>query len=444
MYKYQKDIEVIGRYDVVVCGGGPAGYCAAVQAARNGARTALVERSGALGGTATTGGNPQIALFYAHGRQIISGIGWETMKRLEEEGYAKIPDFSTTKDHSVLGVDVNPFMLAKVMDDICIEAGVKLHFFHTVCDVAKSEQADENERAQITGIVVNNKQGLKVIEGKTFIDCTGDGDLAAFAGAEYERGEIGADGKTHLQPGTLRFFLSDFNIEDIDPAQVSDSFITAKEKGEILEDDFWPKAASPMIIFRNNGNNINHISFDSSDAQSRTMAEIEGRRSVARLLKWARTDVNGAEEINVLYCAPEVAARESRRIVCDHKITADEYVSAIEYPDGVCNSFYPIDLHKAGHDSLDNVFLEKGRVPSIPLSAMTVKGFDNLLVAGRCAYGDRLAHSAFRVKASCMAMGQAAGAVAFIASDRDQGIRQTDIREVKELLKKDGAIVPVM
>ena len=439
---FTRDLEILGSFDVVVCGGGPAGFCAAIQAARGGAKTALVEKSGSLGGTATTGGNPQVALFYAHGRQIISGIGWEAMQRLKKLGYAKIPDFSATEDHSVLGVDVDPFMMAKLMDDMCIEAGVKLFLFHNVCDAIK--QTSDSEGDKLAGVVVNTKQGLKVIEGKVFVDCTGDGDLSALSGADFELGEKNELGEIELQPGTLRFFLSGFELDEIDPQQARESFETAMENNEVVRDDFWPKGASPYIIFKHNGNNINHITFNSADSESRTSAEIEGRKSVARILAWAKKYVKGAENTKVVYCAPEVASRESRRIMCDHKITADEYISARSYHDGICYSFYPIDLHKAGHESLDNVFLEKGRVPSIPLSAMTVKGFGNLLVAGRCAYGDRLAHSAFRVKASCMAMGQAAGAAAFIASDRNQGIRQTDIKEIKEFLRKNGAIVPGM
>ena len=127
-YLYQKQLENIGDYDVVVCGGGPAGYCAAVQAARLGARTALVEQYGALGGVITSGGNPEIGLFYAHGRQIISGIGWETVTRLAADGFARIPDFSPGIHHSLMNVSVDPVMFGCLADELCREAGVDNKF----------------------------------------------------------------------------------------------------------------------------------------------------------------------------------------------------------------------------------------------------------------------------------------------------------------------------
>ncbi|HHV94953.1 MAG TPA: FAD-dependent oxidoreductase, partial [Clostridiaceae bacterium] len=124
-------------------------------------------------------------------------------------------------------------------------------------------------------------------------------------------------------------------------------------------------------------------------------------------------------------------------------ITVDEYISAYEYPDSICNSFYPIDLHRDGMEKIYQIFLEEGKVPKIPLSALIVKGFDNLYVAGRCASGDRLAQSAFRVKASCMAMGQAAGAAAAVAvKENNASSRGCCLDHIKEILRKDGAIVP--
>lgn len=134
--------------------------------------------------------------------------------------------------------------------------------------------------------------------------------------------------------------------------------------------------------------------------------------------------------------SPETAIRETRRIVCDHVITCEEYVSAYAYEDSVCHSFYPIDLHRQGMDGIYQIF-EDGQVPKITLSALTVRGFDNLYVAGRCASGDRLANSAYRVKASCMAMGQA------VAVTENDGLsRGCDLGYIKALLKKHGAIVP--
>lgn len=431
-YLYQKQLENIGDYDVVVCGGGPAGYCAAVQAARLGARTALVEQYGALGGVITSGGNPEIGLFYAHGRQIISGIGWETVTRLAADGFARIPDFSPGIHHSLMNVSVDPVMFGCLADELCREAGVDLYFHHFLADAVVSEDG-----GAVTAIVVATKSGLKRICGKQFVDATGDGDLSAHAGAAYE---LGDPENNDLQPGTLRFYLTGYDLADIDQKQVEAAFAQALRTGELQRHDFWPVDGSPYEIFRARGNNINHIALNGADSRSRSDAEVEGRRSIARVLRWARRYVRGAERVTVTACAPEVAARESRRICCDHRITVQEYVRAAAYPDAVCYSYYPIDLHKAGAESLHNVFLENGVVPTIPLGAMLVKGKENLLAVGRCACGDRLANSAYRVKASCMAMGQAAGAAAALAQEKP--LRSIDPERLRTCLEEAHAIVP--
>lgn len=431
-FLYQKHLENIGDYDVIVCGGGPAGYCAAVQAARLGAKTALIEQYGVLGGVITSGGNPEIGLFYAHGRQIISGIGWETVTRLAAEGFAKIPDFSPGIHHSLMNVSVDPVMFGCLADEICWEAGVELYFHHFLADAVVSDDG-----RKVKAIVVATKDGLKQISGKQFIDATGDGDLSVYTGAEYE---LGNPGNNELQPGTLRFYLTGYELAKIDQKQVEETFDQALQSGELLRHDFWSVDGSPYEIFRSHGNNINHIVLNGADSKSRSDAELEGRKSVARILKWAKRYVKGAEQIAITACAPEVAVRESRRICCDHYITAQEYISGEKYPDSVCYSYYPIDLHKVGDKSLHNIFLENGVVPTIPLGAMLVKGKENLLAVGRCIYGDRLANSAYRVKASCMAMGQAAGAAAAIA--REENLRVIDLEQLKDTLEKEHAIVP--
>ncbi len=428
--RYEKDVPVLGDFDVVVCGAGVAGFCAAVQAARAGAKTALVERYGMPGGVLTVGGNNEIGLFYRGSRPIIAGIGWELVKRLEADGWAAIPPFSEEYDHSQQNVVVNGPMAAAAMDAMCQEAGVTLLYHHTLCDALTRD-------ARVTEILVAAKGGLQAIRGGRFIDATGDGDLAALAGAAFQLGE---GEPPVLQPGTLRFYWKDFHLEDIDRRQVEESFRQGLESGEIRRADYWSLEGSPYTIFHADGNNINHISLNGADSLSRSQAEVEGRRSVARLAAWARKRVKGAQRIQPVACGGEVAVRESRRIMGDHVITAAEYVGAAAYPDGVCYSYYPVDLHADGEQTLHNIAVTKDRVPQIPLSAMLVKGMDNLLAAGRCASGDRLAQSAFRVKASCMAMGQAAGAAAALAAGRE--LREVPVEEIRSLLRAQGAIVP--
>ena len=429
---YSRELPVSGGYDVVVCGAGVAGFTAAVQAARLGAKTALVEKYGMPGGVMTVGGNNEIGLFYRGSRQIISGIGWKLVTRLAEKGWAKIPEFDEKYDHSQQNVIVNAPMAAAEMDEMCLEAGVELLYHHTLCDVM-------TENGRITAAVTAAKEGMKAITGRYFIDATGDADLTFFAGFGTMLGDDG--GKT-LQPGTLRFYWSGCDMGKISREQVEKSFAKGLESGEIVRSDYWSLGGSPYTVFAANGNNINHLDINGADSVSRSGAETEGRRSVARLAQWARKRVIGAENASPEICAPEVAVRESRRAVGEHIITAEEYVSGKEYDDGLCFSYYPVDLHTSGDSTLYNIAVKKDTVPQIPYSALIVKDAENLLAVGKCASGDRLAHSAFRVKASCMAMGQAAGCAAALASLKNTGLRGISADSIRSELKNQGAIVP--
>ncbi|MCM0647600.1 FAD-dependent oxidoreductase [Clostridium swellfunianum] len=431
---YTKRLKVIDEYDIIVCGGGPAGFSAAVQAGRLGLKVALVEQYGALGGAITTGGNTEVALFFAGDKQIISGVGWELMKRLEKEGFAKIPDFKFGVPHWELGVKVNGPMAAYMMDEMCAEANVKVFLLQQIIDVIVSK---EEGFKKVKGIILASKNGPEALKGKMIIDCTGDGDVCAMGGAEYE---LGDPFTKEVQPGTLRFYPTGYDLKDIKEVQVEEAFSYARQKGELTREDYW--SGNSMVIFSHYGNNINHIEVNGVDNESKACAEVEGRKSVNRIIKWARKYVNGAENIEPVACGNEVCIRETRRIIGDKYITVEDYLKAKLFNDAVCYTYYPVDLHTKGENTLENIFLDKGKVPVIPLGALIPKGFSNVMVAGRCISGDRLANSAYRIKASCMAMGQAAAAAAVLSIKSNVQVRDIDIMKLRKILKEEGAIVP--
>lgn len=432
---YQKELPILGQYDVVVGGGGVAGFCAAMQAARAGARTALVEQYGMLGGIMTGGGNPEIGLFYRGNRPVIAGIGWELVQRLAKAGWASIPEFSAEYAHSQQNVRVNGPMAAAYMDAMCEEAGVHLLLHHTLSDAL-------TEDGRVRGVVLTTKSGLQILKGTIFIDATGDGDLAALSGADFQLGEDTIPPESSLQPGTLRFYWDGYTYTEDQREIIIQAFRSGLEKGELLPADCWNGSDTAYTIFADNGNNVHHIALNGADSQSRCAAEREARRSLERIAAWARGYIPGAEQIRPVACGTEVAARESRRIVGDHIITVEEYVGAESYPDGVYYSYYPVDLHGMGEQALRNIAVRPDAVPQIPLSALLVRNWKNLMAVGRCASGDRLAQSAFRVKASCMAMGQAAGAAAGLAIKRGKPLRDIPAAEIRAYLREQGAIVP--
>ena len=424
-------------FDVVVCGGGPAGFCAAVAAAREGARTALLETFGMLGGTMTVGGINAPALFHAHGRQIISGIGWELMTALAAEGSASLPEPPFDAPHPLLAVELNAFQAAVKMDEMALGAGV------TLC-LRQQAVAVLSENGHVEAVLAASPEGLERIEGRVFIDCTGDADVCAMAGAAFERGQT-------LQPATLNFRVAGHRLgaEEIQPR-----YERALREGRLAPEDVWGGGIGALIHGRgrgreqcwaqNPGSNLNHVyPFDGSNAQSRAEGEIAGRRSIDRLMRWLRAEAPGYENAFVAACSPFVTARESRRVIGREYVTGDDYIRGACPETSVCYSFYPIDVHRGDTESaLDNEFHAAGRVPGVPYGALAARDFDNLMMAGRNASGDRRAQSAFRVQASCMAMGQAAGTAAAMAVREGTSVGDVNVPALRERLAQRGAIVP--
>lgn len=431
---YEKQLPVLAEYDVLVCGGGVAGFTAAVQAARLGAKTAIVDRHSELGGILTTGENGAIALFYAFGKQVIKGIGWEYCERLRKKGFASYPDFEHTKVHHCLGINVSHVGAAAEMDLMCKEAGVHLYYLQPICDVIKDGDG------RVSGVAILTASGMAIIRAQQIIDCTGDGMVAYLAGAQYKLGED--DGTLSLQPGTLSYHMKGIDPKKIDEADADLSFRKAVENGEVSLLDNRCGAGKGHFILQWGGCNVNHFIINGTDSENVTKAHIESRERLVKLEKWIQAQKN-CENAKITGYAPEITVRETRRIVGDAYITVDDYLSGRVYDDAICYSFYPIDLHQLDNDGqLYNKFHEEGVVPTIPLGALLVKGFENLSVAGRCASGDRLANSAYRVKASCMAMGQAVGVTAALAVKNGCTLREVPFKDIRKTLLENDAILP--
>ena len=379
-------------YDIIVCGAGCAGFCAAVAAARMGAKTALVEKYNTPGGILTVLGNNSIDQFnnpfIPEKKMVITGIGWELVQRLQKEGYANIPDMNAPRqNHGQYGVKVNPVAAAKIMDDMLIESGVSLYYGQSVVDA-------ETVNGRIQRILIATKSGLKRLGAKIFIDCTGDGDMAAFAGAEF----IAGDGRGVFQPGTLRYY----------------PVVDAQDK--IL----------------NYGDNRNHVPINITDSDSITKSEIASRKMIFEQMK--RGD-------RIMAVAPAVAPREGLRIKGITEMNLEDYYNGQVFEDSVCYSYWFVDIHREGQAAYIK-YITHDKTPTIRLSAMISKDLSNLMMAGRCVSSDRETNSSLRVKASCMAMGQAAGTAAAIAVRDGVDAVQVPADKVKQALDENGAIIP--
>ena len=370
--------------DVLVVGGGTAGTIAAIQAARAGAKTLLVERGSKLGGTMTTGGVAFPGLFHAWGKQVIAGIGWELVKESLELDGGTFPDFSNIpKHHPEHQLKVNQFLYPLLAEEKCEQAGVKISYYEFPQAIS---QTPEGWRVDCVGFGT-----CRTVLCKQIIDCTGGATVVGLLGLPRLREE-------ETQPGSMLFRLD-----------------KPYEAGRIgITDALYILGA------------------DSSSSRSVTAANLRGRKDLLQKIRTSKK--------RLTHLQPEASFRESFRIVGETLITVDDYTSGKVFDDAVCYAFYPVDLHsKSGVKPKP---LAKGTVPTIPLSALVPKGSSNLLVAGRCVSSDRLANSGLRVQASCMAMGQAAGVAAALAAAKNTTPFKVPLKEIHEMLRKHNAIIP--
>lgn len=426
-------IEDGGYFDVIVAGAGSAGFCAAVQAGRAGLSVALFEHFSMPGGTLTVLGSNSIDQFNnphkpVGDRMIITGIGWEFCEALARRGFATIPDMDAPyKVHWQYGVKVNPIAAAQLMDDFLLEANIHLFYRQAVVTVETTETETETI---VDSVIVTTKNGLVRHLAKIFIDCTGDGDICAWAGAKFHINET-------LQPGTMRLYPGCFNGNSEKLVQTDDIWRKLVSDTPSLKDF---STAGFQTILTQEGDNINHVcGLNSADSSSRTQTEIISRRDQIHMLQALK---EGGNPFKILGSAPETAARESRRIIGDTIMTGQEYLEKYVYDDAVCYTYWFIDIHREGQPA-EIIYLQDEKTPTIPLSAMRPIRLKNVLVAGRCVSADRASNSAIRVKASCMAMGQAAAAAAVVALQQGtNNVRKAHAEDVRKYLSDQGAIVP--
>lgn len=420
------------QYDVIVVGGGTAGVVAAIQAGRAGAKTLLVEKCGMLGGTITVGGVNGISVFYAWGKQIIAGIGFElVVKALKEEGkcppepknYATLP-----KQH---GFPVNHALFAMICDQETVAARVEI-LFHTM----PAKVSRTGARWKIT---LCTKEGLIDVSSKVLIDCTGDSNIVSLAGFKTKIQKV-------LQPATYMFTFKGYDAKKLDMEGLRAEYVKEIKKGHFKDNEFgWrgEKLGDRLIgmLLRNGRNTIHVNDIDATGSKGKTELELAGRALILKIYRWLKKQP-GLENLEISIIAPECGVRETAIIDGKAYITIKDYESGRLWPDAVCNSFYPVDVHTSVGMGLIFRHLKEGIVPTIPRGAMLPKKSSFLIAAGRHISGDREAYSAYRVQASCMAIGQAAGAMAALSAKKNIDPEKLPLSDIHALLKKHAAVVP--
>jgi glycine/D-amino acid oxidase-like deaminating enzyme len=410
--------------DILVVGGGTAGVIAAIQAARAGCDTTLVENVSQLGGTTTTGGVNYPGIFHAWGKQVIGGIGWELVRECVAMNDDTLPNFSIPhgRQHPKHQVRVNGQLYAMLAEEKCLDAGVKIRYYETPVKVEHLNNTwtvDTMGKGTYNHIICNQ-----------VIDCTGNAFATAMAGYDVLREE-------ETQPGTLQFEIGGYDLETLDLEMIRERFDEEVKKGTLNKIQ-W--RGNVVGLLRSRGDNIQHIfGADSTTSETHTTTNIEGRKSLLAMLRFLRS-LPGLEKTKLIDMQNETAVRETYRIDGLYQITKDDYVTGKVFEDSVSYSYYPIDLHDEHGVTPDH--LSENVVATIPLRALIPRGSRNFIVAGRCISSDRLANSALRVQASCMGMGQAAAATAVLASKLKTTPAEVPLGEIKQLIIQHGGIVP--
>ncbi len=427
------ELEVLGEYDVLVAGGGPAGVCAGLAAARNGMNTLLVEQFNCLGGMATAGLHQKVAVFQgAGGRpEIAGGIPREIAERAAADHLAHFPG----RD---LFVEVEEFKY--LLDRMAEEAGLEVLFYTRCMDVLA-------EGGRPGGLVLSNKSGRFAALARRIVDCTGDGDVAFRAGCRMMRGRP-EDGR--MQPCTLMYRVGGVDWERTaeymagDPQlegfcrQANQEGLMSGWQSRLM--GFWWIPARPDQV----GVNFTHMHLDGSSAFDMSRAAIEGRNQVREAVAAMRDLLPGFEESYLLDTAAYVGVRETRRIYGEYVLTVADIKARRIFEDSIGLGSAFIDIHNVEGPGLDRragYHLRDGGYYSIPFRTLVPEKVDNLLVAGRCHSATHEAAGSTRWMTQCMIMGQAAGTAAALSLRAEQAPRELPAPALQEQLRSDGAIL---
>lgn len=431
-FEEARDTPIAEEADVVVCGAGPAGFAAAIAAARTGAKVRLIEVHGCLGGVWTAG---MLAWIFDIDKP---GIGREITKGLDKRGARR-------------GVNAKQYVyeveeMKLLLEEKCVEAGVKFQLMTRVVAAYK----DDNNR--LTTIITESKSGRQAWKAKAFIDASGDGDLGALSGCGWDYGykDTGiAQPMTYMSLITVKKApaLSKFiSFYGGDNDMTNHGKAWRAFKIELGRAGIEPSYGSPTL-FQLKDNllalMINHeYGVTSFDAAQMTAATVSGRSEVNKVVRALRKlggDWNG---IQLVASCEQIGVREGRRIHGQYTVTDSDLIMGVRHDDAIARVTFGIDIHAVTATenkvkSLSNVNKDglKAKPYDIPLRALIAKDVNGLLMAGRCISGDFIAHASYRVTGNAVAMGQAAGVLAGIASKNNRLPHEMEWDEVNEALK---------
>ena len=443
LFKLERSIPVIDKYDLVVAGGGPGGVASAIAASRLGLKVLLVETLGCLGGIGTSG-MVCIWMSLSDGNDLLAqGIFLEILERMHaKNGLQRKGHPLSWKSSFKISTGFNAETLKVILDDLCTEAGVDILFNTKVID-AESDK----ENKMVKGVVLQNIEGYTYVPAKCFIDATGDAFLADVCGVESR--EAGRDTE-HIMPPTLCGLVADIDWSNVKNVQesvlkgIDDGFFSQKDRhvpGIFACGDNWG--------FINAG----HIfAMDALNANSLTNGYIKGRKLVEEYSRFFRQYTEGAKDMKTLVTAPLMGVRESRNIIGEYELCYQDLKERKQFPDQIGLHCYPVDIHV--YDTSDKQYkryvdefrkrdiFEKGENYGLPYGMLVPKGWRNLWVAGRCVSADVKVQGSVRVQQGCYILGQAAGTAAAQSVRTGQAANNIDTSQLVKTLRDNGAFLP--
>lgn len=397
-----RELEVFEQAEVVVAGGGPGGVAAAIAAGREGADVLLVERYGYLGGLATGGNVIALPPFEEGGDQVIQGLAHEFRATLEGKGAARRPAGAWRENVC----EFDPEAWKALSLSACREAGVRFLFHAWVAAVIAGD-------GTVEAIVIESKSGRHAVRGRVFVDATGDGDVLAWAGAEFEK----SDHRIGLVPRIGAVDMDRFEQWRAENdgewgavcSEMQERFGAVWGAGRSYRDD---------VTWLNNG-----IAGDALDVRDLTRIEVTLREQIAGVHALYRERVPGFEDSFVLDTAPQIGTRESRRITGLHRLTIEDLAGG-RFEDSV---------------GLGNRYDIEGHVWQFPYRCLVPSGIANGLATGRCISTTHEAHEFTREIHNCLTVGQAAGAAAAMASRTGTPVAEIDVSDLQSRLRRQGA-----
>jgi hypothetical protein len=410
-----------------------------VAAARDGASTLLIERYGFLGGMGTAAGVTNFCGLHANVRgdfrRVVHGLSRELTDRIDRLGGLNWPPHVVFGKVMAQAYDTAAFKCAA--DDLIAahRCAVLYHALAVGCVV---------EGSRIAALLIETKSGRFAVPARVFIDCSGDGDLASWAGAPTEKGD---------EDGNLLYPTSMFRIGGVDHVRAGEAYRTIPQLMEQAEREGAFKFPRKGAIVRPQKNpfewrvNVTQIrdendrAIDGTDANALSFGEIEGRKQIRNFLAFLKARAPGFENAYLLDLPPQIGIRETRRVMGDYCLTEDDVLGCVDFDDTIGVNSWPLEIHVPGDVEMRYPPADSRGFNHLPLRMLCSKGVDNLLSAGRCGSMTHLAQAAARVSGGCFVMGEAAGTLAALALGEANSVRGVQAWEVQARLEKAGAFL---